>query len=121
MTVRAKALAWMKRKGRASQGDVRTSKFYVATESWTGEDAWWIQIPLDRLDKVTSLDLLLEKKPGVDDFHHLRVPTRELQAELGGLAVVGDETISLFLSAEPRDLFRDRRGSGKVRFAKWAQ
>jgi hypothetical protein len=121
VSLRAQARAWLHRRGRQSLGALYTSKYYVAEQSWTGAEAWWIQIPLKRLGSESSIDAVCESKPDSTEFRHLRIPTAFLRKRLADLAVVGDSTISLFLSAEPKSLFVDKRGRGRVDFRQFEQ
>lgn len=123
MTVRASALRWLAATHRVRDGDIFTSRFYPAAESWTARDAWWVQIPVHRVDALgeRTVHLVLAARPGESDaFHYLAVPASYLRAHLAGLDAPGDgRLVSLFLSAEPGDAFRDERGPGKVPFAQF--
>lgn len=118
MTVRATALRWLALHHRVRDGDIFASRFYPAAESWTGRDAWWINVPVHR---VTARDergdrafhLLCEVAPNANAFHYLRVPAAFLREHLDAFDRPGDGRVaSFFLSAEPDARFRDERGNG---------
>lgn len=124
MTIRAAALRWLALTHRVRDGDIFTSRYYPATESWTGADAWWLHLPVHRLDALGDrpVHLLCETAPGARDFHYLRVPASYLHQRLAKLDRPGDGTqVSLFLSAEPATRFEDVRGAGRVPFASFLQ
>ncbi|MGH3848554.1 MAG: hypothetical protein ACRDRT_02425, partial [Pseudonocardiaceae bacterium] len=60
--------------------------------------------------------LVCQKAPDVDDFYYLKVPAEFFRKKLPSLDVLDKGKVSLFLSAEPDDLFVDRRGRGRVSF-----
>lgn len=124
MTVRATALRWLASRHRVRDGDIFTSRYYPAAESWTGADAWWVQLPVHRLAALgeRAVHLVLEAAPGGRDFHYLRVPASVLHGRLDALDRPGDGTVvSLFLSADPATRFRDERGPGHVELAGFLQ
>ncbi len=114
MSIRPTARRWLAQQGRRASGALYSSKYYVAEESWTGRDTWWLQIPLDCLDADGCIDLLCQESPGSCDFHHVRVPMAFMREHLSGFAIVKNRSISLFLSAETMSLLEDQRGTGKV-------
>jgi hypothetical protein len=118
MSIRALALDWLSERHRVGSGRILTSKFYEGPESWTGADAWWVQIPLSALDQGPYLHLVVQAAPGSTDFRYLRVPTAYLRQHANGLATVNDTHISLFLDAGKQALV-DRRGTAGVRFAQF--
>lgn len=95
------------------------SKFYVPEHSWTGQSAWWLEIPRGIVENAESdhLHLLCQVAPNSSDFHYLRVPGEFFRRNLTKLVLRGNGRLSLFLSAEPTDLFVERRGSGRLPFA----
>lgn len=122
MTIRATALRWLAAHHRVRDGDIVASKFYPAAQSWTGRDAWWIQLPVHRLEALGDrpVHLVCETEPGAKRFHYLRVPASFLRDNLGGLDRPGDgRMVSLFLSAEPATLFRDERGDGGLELGRF--
>lgn len=113
MTIRGSALRWLATTHGVRDGDIVTSRFYPAAQSWTGRDAWWVQVPVHRLEALGTgvIHVVCQAAPSSPDFHYLRVPADHLRANLAGLDMPGDgRMVSLFLSAEPATSFRDERG-----------
>lgn len=133
MSVRSAALRWLASAHGVRDGDIFTSRFYPAAESWTGRPAWWLQVPVHRVEALGSglVHLVCEAAPGegapsgsgragARAFHYLRVPASYLREHLDALDRPGDGGVaSLFLSAEPEARFRDERGAGRVAFAQF--
>ena len=115
MTIRKAALRWLSLTHRVRDGDIFTSRYYPAAESWTGRDAWWVQIPMHRVEAPGErfIHVVCESPQAAGAFHYLRVPAHFLRTHLDVLDRPGDgSVISLFLSAEPDTRFRDERGAG---------
>jgi hypothetical protein len=55
--------------------------------------------------------------PDTNDFYYLKVPVNFLKKELSNLCIRENGKVSLFLSAEPHEMFVEKRGNGKVSFA----
>ena len=125
MTIRSRALRWLAARHRVRDGDIVTSRYYPAAESWTGRDAWWVQVPVHRvraLGASGAVHVVCEAGPGSPEFHYLRIPASFLRERLAELDTPGDgRMVSLFLSAEPETLFRDERGAGKVEFGEFVR
>ncbi len=117
MSIRALALDWLAARHRVGTGRILTSKFYPPAESWTGADAWWVQIPLAALDQDPFLHIVVQQAPASADFRYLRVPTAYLRQHANGLATI-KQHLSLFLDAGPHT-FIDRRGNAAVPFAQF--
>jgi hypothetical protein len=100
----------------------RRSKYYVAAESWTKRPAWAFEVPLETVRCSAEVVVLrYETGPATGLYEELHVPSTFLLDNLKGLWVRDDRnTISLFLSAEPQDLFTDKRGAGGVSFKQFA-
>jgi len=118
MSIRALALDWLSTRHRVGKGRILTSKYYDAAESWTGKDAWAVQIPLAALEQDPFLHVVVQSAPGSTEFRYLRIPTAYLRQYMNGLAIMKERQISLFLDAGPQTFF-DRRGSGAVPFAQF--
>ena len=120
MTIRRSALRWLATTHGVRDGDIFTSRYYPAAQSWTGRDAWWLQIPLHRLAALGPRPIHLVCQAGPEDaaFHYLRVPADFLHDNLAGLDLPGDgRMVSLFLSAEAESRFRDERGPAHLDLA----
>lgn len=118
MSIRALALDWLATRHRVGKGRILTSKYYAPDESWSGADAWWIQIPLAALDQDPFLHVVVQQAPGSTEFRYLRLPTAYLRQYAKGLATVKDTHLSLVLDAGPQT-FIDRRGGAGVPFAQF--
>jgi len=51
MSIRSAALQWIARTHPFKGGKILTSRFYPPKESWTGTDAWWINLPLTAVEQ----------------------------------------------------------------------
>lgn len=116
MTIRRSAKAWLAQLGVELSGRLYTSKLFSAKHSWTGAPAWWIQIPLERLDSEEAFEIVCESEMSTE-FRHLTVPSRFLKANIAGFGLIGEKAINLFLSAEASRRFVDLRGPGRVDFS----
>jgi hypothetical protein len=118
-SVRANALDWLFSHSRVQGEPTYTSKFYVPEKSWTGQSAWWLEIPRSVIENSQSnyLHLLCQVAPDSSKFNYLRVPAEFFRRNLSKLAVRDNGRVSLFLCAEPADLFVEKRGSGRLPFA----
>lgn len=99
------------------------SKLYEPPESWTGRHAWWFQVPVNRIEAVDAADIHLmcrTAQPG-HEFHHLIVPAQHFRDHMQGLAVLENDKVNLFLSAEDENRFVDERGKGAVQFGMYFQ
>jgi hypothetical protein len=120
MTIRTEALRWLASR-RIHGGHVVTSKRYAPDESWTGEKAWWVQIPAEAVRQGHDIHVVCEADAGPTRFHHLRVPADFLLEHLDYFATIGVDKINLFLSAEAGHEFEDQRGPGRISFAAFEQ
>lgn len=122
MSLRAVALRWLATTHGVRDADIFTSRFYPAAESWTERDAWWVQIPVARINALGdgAVHLVFEAASGGKAFHYLRVPAAFLREHLDTLDRGEDgRVVSLFLSADPGNRFADERGVGRVSFARF--
>lgn len=118
MSLRKDAISWYEKHVGKIRGHVFTSKFYTPDESWSGRNAWWLQIPVERFmsDRNSVIHLICQSAPNNDDYYCLSVPSMYFVENLSQLSVIGQGKVSLFLSAEPQNLFADERGSGRLKF-----
>jgi hypothetical protein len=122
--VRAVALRWLAQQHGVRDADIFTSRYYPAAESWTGRAAWWVQLPVSRINALGggSVHVVCEAGPNESGYHYLRVPAPFLREHLESLDRPGDgRMVSLFLSADRETRFRDERGPGGVDFAPFLQ
>ena len=120
MSIRKDALSWFERNvGPAGGKQIFSSKIFKPDQSATKRHAWWIQIPEDRIrrNEFSHFYLLCQTAPDVLEFHLLKVPREYFLQNLLEFGSMGDEKISLFLSAEQDNLFEDERGFGNVNFS----
>jgi hypothetical protein len=98
-----------------------TSKLYPAEKSWTKSPAWWIEIPITKLydSKFSEIHILCQFNEA--GFHHLKVPKTFIIENLGKLAMVREEKVSIWPSARSEDMFTDLRGHGRIDFSQWLQ
>jgi len=122
MRIRPFAVAWLEKTFNIQSRATYTSKYYVPEHSWTGRDAWWVEIPEAILEIPSSpnVHLVLQAAPDAEQFHYLQVPASFLQRHLPKLTLRNGK-VSLFLSAEPSKRFVDQRGTGKVSFRTFLQ
>ncbi len=118
MSIRTSAVAWLRDNFNVESRATYTSKYYVPEHSWTGRDAWWVEIPetILKAEPRSTVHIVLQAAPDANDFYYLQVPVSFLQRNAARLAVRNGR-LSLFLSAEPSARFVDRRGAGKASFA----
>jgi hypothetical protein len=118
-TVKAAAVRWLVSKFGERSNAVCASKLYVPEKSWTGRSAWWFEIPQRAIEapKSDEIDLVCEVAAGANEFYYLTVPVDFFKKELSKLCVRKNGKLSLFLSAEPNEMFVEQRGKGKIDFA----
>lgn len=127
MNIRDKALPWFIHNCIYTDELVKTSKYYIESESWTKSDVWWFEFNVS--DVIANLNgytnLVCEKVPNDgNSFHHLRVPNRffsENKELLFRREKKGSDVFSIYLSALDDSLFVEQKGSGKVDFSKCVQ
>jgi hypothetical protein len=119
-TIKAEAVRWFTSKF-GMKTPVYASKFYIPEKSWTGQSAWWFEIPKRIIEtpKSAEVHLLCQVAPDAKDFYYLQVPVEFLKKEKSNLCVRKNSKLSLFLSAERHEIFVEKRGSGKVSFAQF--
>jgi hypothetical protein len=108
-------LDWLGRTGSPTDEQVAVSKYYEASESWTGTPVWWFEFAAR--DGLGFINLLCQTAPNDAEFHRLRVPKGFLLANKPHLGFRYEKDIfSLYLSAEAPSLFRELRGDGGHEF-----
>jgi hypothetical protein len=120
-TVKAAAVRWLVSKFGEKSNTVCASKLYIPEKSWTRRSAWWLEIPQRTIEtpKLDEIDLLCEVASGANEFYYLKVPVEFFKKELPKLCVRNNGKVSLFLSAEPDEMFVEQRGSGKIGFGRF--
>jgi hypothetical protein len=119
MKLRSAGIAWLQGRLGDRVGPVHVSRFYPPDKSWTKQAAWAFEIPLHEIDGPNeSVYLVYQLYDAQHEFGYLRIPTAFLQQHRRELFVRRDnEHVSLFLSAEPHERLRDKRGRGGVEFS----
>lgn len=79
MTIRSRALRWLRAQG-IDAGYVVTSKFYPPEQSWTGDDAWWFQVPVRAIRDGGAIHPVCEAAPDDAAFRYLKVPADFFEA-----------------------------------------
>jgi hypothetical protein len=117
MSIRSVAFQWLKSNYGEVSGKIYTSKYYLPEESWPKEHVWWLQIPLKVIEAKQNsfINLICQVAPNKSEFHFLKVPTDYFHKHLKNFHIV-EEKASLYLSADPKDLFVETRGKGKTEF-----
>jgi hypothetical protein len=120
-TIKTDAVSWLVSNFNVRSSNTHASKFYIPEKSWTKRSAWWLEIPRTTIEmpKSVEIHLLCQMAPDLKKFHYLKVPVEFFQKELPNLAVRKEGQVSLFLSAEPKDMFVDQRGTGRVSFRRF--
>ena len=116
---RRRGIAYLKKRLGYSPLLISTAKFFRAEESWTGEEAWWFDLPLEKVkaDKNGIYYLVGESKK--NSFVVLKVPNKFLIANLKKFETRYQGRIRLHLSAESSDRLTDSRGKGQVDFSRF--
>ena len=126
MSIRKKAIPWFRINYPDIDEPVKTSKYYIDTESWTKSVVWWFEFPEEDVDSNLNgyTNLLCESMPGDNNFHFLRVPNEYLNKNKSNLFMreKKDKLVySLYLSANPEHLFSEQRGIGKIDFSSYLE
>lgn len=118
MSIGPDARRWFLSKYGKTNNKIYTSKYYLPEESWPKKHVWWPKIPIIAIDKnnFTHVNLICEVAPGKNEFYYFKVPVDFLNEHLDRFDRVND-TIHLYLSAEPDTLFREIRGKGNLDFS----
>ncbi len=122
MSIRNKAMLWFSKIFPDIDEPVKTSKCYIATESWTKSTVWWFEfseeVLLSNVNGFTNL--LCEISSDKTDFYFLRIPNKFLNENKTGLYTRNKKdklVYSIYLSALPSDIFIEQRGDGKIDFS----
>ena len=97
------------------------SRYYPADQSWTNKPAWAFEIPISEFRDV-KIDSVIELRCQIeideDDYHRLLVPVYVFERKFDSFYLREDTNkISIFLSAEPSNLFHEVRGKESVDFS----
>ena len=117
--IRKKALEWYNAKYLSVSGEIYTSKFYPASESWSKTRVWFFQLPLDivNANPPTKINLICENHLDGESFIYLKLSSLFFLKNINSFEVSEKEkVVRVYLSAEAVDMFTEVRGKGKVDF-----
>ena len=99
---------------------VAVSKFYEDDESGTHKQAWWFDLPIDKIESNATDDYYLECEDRNDNFIVLRVPNKFLLDNRDRFDTKSRKNmIRLHLAAYPDKLFIDERVSDGMDFSRF--
>ncbi len=120
MSIRANALKWFLSNYGETKNKIYTSKYYMPEESWPKTRVWWVQIPMNAIDRslYDNVNIICQVAPNKNAFHYLKIPTAYFHEHLKNFHRTG-EKISIYLSANPDTLFIEERGEGRLDFSRF--
>mgnify|MGYP007099641412 CR=1 FL=1 len=105
--------------GEVSGKLVSTSKFFKPEEVWTQKEAWWFQIPIDRIQSASNDFCYLVGEYQVNGFVILKVTNQFLLENLEKFDTKTENRIQLHLAAYPENWLVDERVKNGVNFSKF--
>jgi hypothetical protein len=105
--------------GSLPEGIIRSSRYYPPEESWTKRPSWWHEFPLTKLRDPNSTHVHIICEKDTVGFFYLKVPKSFFLENITSLCIRDDKNVSLFLSADPSDMFIDYGGKGQIEFSEW--
>lgn len=75
MTIRSRTRRWLRAQA-IDAGHVVTSQFYSPEQSWTGDDAWWLQVPVRASRDGEAIHMVGGAAPNDAAFRYLKVSAR---------------------------------------------
>lgn len=120
MSTRAEAIAWLKQKRKIDPPKpFYSSKFYTEKESWNKQQVWWFRIPESALESYPFIYLLCAPRPGEKDFRFLKVPVSFFKKNRKDFVSIAKNTISIYLSADNKMLYKETRANSGHSFAEF--
>jgi hypothetical protein len=116
---RRRGIVYLKKRLGCSPLLIATSKFFRDKESWTGEEAWWFDLPIEKVKAGKNGIYYLVGESKKSSFVVLKVPNKFLIANLKKFETRYQGRIRLHLSAESSDRLVDKRGKGQVDFSRF--
>jgi hypothetical protein len=117
---RRKGLDYLESKrGRPLPRCVAVSKLYASEESWTRKETWWFDLPIERIERLPQEDYHLLGECGEGKYVWLRVPNKDLHANMDRLDTKYQQRIRLHLAAYKEGWLIDERSHGGVSFSKY--
>lgn len=117
--IRKPALDWFQSKYPVESGEVFTSKFYTAQESWSNSRVWFFQILLEVVNSnpPVKIHLICENHLEGDAFIYLKTSSLFFLKNLNSFETdLKEKVVRIYLSAEAVNMFTEVRGKGKVDF-----
>lgn len=120
MSIRRNALDWFTAKYGETSDKTFTSKYFLSHESWPKKEVWWPKISMESIDtlKYDFVNILCQVAPLENEYHFLKVPVTFLVENLDKFHLSFGK-ISLYLSTNPRTLFIEERGEGRLDFSQF--
>jgi hypothetical protein len=118
---RKKAIAYLRRVvGEVPSNLVSASKFFEPSESWTGKEAWWFDLPIEKIKRLSSEYYYLLGEWGRDEFVILKVPNHFLLDKKSHFDTKYKQKIRLHLAAHVDEKWLvDERVKNGVPFARF--
>ncbi|MBS1622306.1 MAG: hypothetical protein JSS80_11790 [Bacteroidetes bacterium] len=117
--IRKKALTWFTSKYPAVEGEIYTSKFFPAAESWSKSRVWFFQLPLEVIhaNPPIKIHLICENHLAGEPFIYLKISSLFFLKKINSFEVSEKEkVVRIYLSAEAVNMFTEVRGKGGVDF-----
>ncbi len=117
---RKRALAYI----RKTVGDVpvkfvSASKLFKSEESYTKKEAWWFDLPINKIESNVDNDYYLACESGKDNFVVLKVSNRFLLDNRDRFDTKSNDMIRLHLAAYPENWLVDERVKNGVDFSQF--
>jgi hypothetical protein len=88
---------------------IAASKFFRPEESWTGKEAWWFDLSIEKIERYPGEDYYLLGEWGRDEFVVLRVCNRFLWSNRESFDTKYRQRIRLHLAAYEENWLVDER------------
>jgi hypothetical protein len=96
---------------------IAVSRFFPPRESWTGREAWWFDLPIEKIERRPKEDYYLLGECGEDKFVILEVPNQFLLKEMDHFDTRYRRRIRLHLAAYDENWLIDERSRDRVSFS----
>ena len=117
---RKRALAYLQKVvGDVPINLVSASKFFKSEESWTQKEAWWFDLPINKIELNANDNYYLVCESGNDKFVVLRVPNKFLLDNRDRFDTKSGNIIRLHLAAYSENWLVDERVENGVDFSQF--
>jgi len=116
---RRRAIIYLKKRLGCIPSLIATSKFFREEESWTGEKAWWFDLPIKKVKANKNGNYYLVGESKKSSFVVLKAPNMFLIDNLKKFETRYQDRIRLHLAAEGGNRLVDERGKGRVDFSRF--